>query len=191
MEKCDKCGKNFDNPTSLEQHLKAKHENKPKIKEEKVGYSGIIMVVIASLIILIGGLVLLPSGAPNDENILDITRAHTNESLHIHPTLNIEILGEERLIPSGIGEGNGRHRIIHTHDSSGALHIEPPYPKNITLENFFYIWGRTFNTTCILDKCIDDNHQLKVYVNEVESDLYENVILKDLDKIRIVYSVKE
>ena len=116
-------------------------------------------------------------------NILD----HSNLALHIHPTLEIEILGERRGLPSNIGITDEKLRVIHTHDPDGRLHVESPVPHQFALADFFTIWGKTFTGKCIFEYCIDGDHVLDMFVNGEKSELYENLPLKDQDRIKIIY----
>tara|TARA_Y100000310_G_scaffold302635_1_gene340220 strand:- start:58450 stop:58701 length:252 start_codon:yes stop_codon:yes gene_type:complete len=81
-------------------------------------------------------------------------------------------------------------KVIHTHDATGKLHVGAPFPHQFFLGDFFTILGETFNSECIFDNCIDENHELLVFVDGVKSDKYEKVPLKDGGKIRIVYAKK-
>lgn len=122
---------------------------------------------------------------------------HTNLALHIHPVLEIELLGNKETIPANIGItgaeeiGGGGMRVAHTHDATGTLHIETPYPAQLYLKDFFYIWNKTFSPTCIFEYCSDDKHELKMFVNGKENELYENLPLQDKDAILIQYVAKE
>ena len=136
-------------------------------------------------------LLLLTACASQNQDMLSITLdQHRNLAMHIHPSLEIRILGEQQAILAGTGISNAGMRVIHTHDSTGKLHVEAPRPHQFYLQDFFTIWGETFNSTCIMDHCVDENHALSFFVNGVPSNLYENAALKDGDRIRIVYAQK-
>ena len=111
-------------------------------------------------------------------------------SLHIHPHIEIEINGETQAIPANIGISPAGMRVIHTHETDGKLHIESPTPHQFVLKDFFLIWGKNFDETCIFENCIDETHELIVLLNDVEQSDIENVPLKDLDRVKIVYSEK-
>jgi hypothetical protein len=129
------------------------------------------------------------------DEILDFRmHEHTNINLHIHPYLDIEILGDNITLPSDIGIDDSGMRVIHTHDTSSEgnkLHIESPIPYQFYLGDFFAIWNKTFNETCIFEHCIDSMHELKIYVNDAEKETYQYTPLKDADRIRIIYRVKK
>ena len=127
-----------------------------------------------------------------EQDILDMNlREHKNIELHIHPILEIEILGERMIIPANIGISDKGMRVIHTHKEDGILHVESPEPHEFVLKDFFTIWGETFNETCILDTCVDEDHELNVFVNDIKDGRHGNIPLRDNDKIRIMYAKKD
>ena len=126
-----------------------------------------------------------------DDDILNLNlREHKNIALHIHPILDIYILGKKQILPKDIGVSVNGMRVIHTHDESGKLHIEAPYYHQFYLKDFFTVWGKTFNSTCILDYCVDDKYKITVLVNGVENSQYGDIELKDQDRIKIYYEEK-
>ena len=126
---------------------------------------------------------------PKDPLELNL-KDHNNMAQHIHPTLEIEILGENQVIPSDIGISNNLMRVIHTHGTDGKLHIESPFPHQFYLGDFFTIWGKTFNRECIFEHCVDGEHELLMLVDGQPSDLYEGLPLKDGQQIKILYRKK-
>lgn len=117
-------------------------------------------------------------------------KSHSSIENHIHPSIEISILGENYRIPANVGiQGNGM-RYVHTHDSSGELHIESPYYYPFTIKDFFYIWGVQFNNTCVFDYCEDGDHSFKVYVNSREVADPENTVMLDNDRIQIIFEKK-
>jgi len=127
----------------------------------------------------------------NEDLLMIHLTEHKNLALHIHPILEIEILGEKQIIPGNIGISDRGMRVIHTHEPDGILHIESPYPHQFYLADFFTIWGRNFDSSCVFNYCVDENHSLKVFVNGAENDQYWNIALYDKDKIKIVHERKD
>lgn len=115
---------------------------------------------------------------------------HNELAMHIHPVVEIEINGQPHLIPANVGITSAGMRVIHTHDASGTLHVESPYPYSFYLSDFFTIWGKNFNDSCIFNFCEDDTHDLKIFLNGEETDLGPALLLQDKDRIKIVYEVK-
>ncbi|MFO0725390.1 MAG: hypothetical protein U1E65_16525 [Myxococcota bacterium] len=79
----------------------------------------------------------------------------SNQPMHIHPNLRIFVSGQEVAVPANIGIapnlwkdhsmdkyiGDMGAAPIHTHDSSGTLHVESSVTARYTLGNFLKIWG--------------------------------------------------
>lgn len=108
-------------------------------------------------------------------------------SMHIHPQLSIVVDGENVEIPANIGIAEDCMRAIHTHDATGTIHLEFPTQFDFTLADFFANWGETFNEGQILDHTSDEWHDVVMTVDGVVSTDYENLILKDDQKIVIEY----
>jgi len=121
---------------------------------------------------------------------------HDKMLLHIHPHLDILIGGNRITIPANIGISPNtwkNHTIdtygmtgmapLHTHDTSGTIHVESNTVRNYTLGQFFDVWGVQFNETCVLDMC----GKVTVTVDGVSNNEYRNHVLKDGELIRIVF----
>jgi hypothetical protein len=65
------------------------------------------------------------------------------EKFHIHAILRIYVNGLLRPLPANIGldQARGLESSLHTHDSTGIIHMEAPHPFNYTLGDFFAVWG--------------------------------------------------
>lgn len=135
--------------------------------------------------------VLLAKPVPQGTDLLTYKYTeHTNLQLHIHPSLEIWIDGQNQTIPANIGIDGEGIRVIHTHDDSGEIHVESPWSHQFYLKDFFFIWSRRFDKDCIFEHCVDGNHTLKVFVDGKENGLYGDIPLEDGERIKIVYQVK-
>ena len=70
--------------------------------------------------------------------------------LHVHSHLDIFDHGTQVAAPKYAGivpdpKGGGCYYWIHTHDSSGIIHVEAPEIHTYTLGNFFHIWGASLS----------------------------------------------
>lgn len=140
-------------------------------------------------LIIIGLMLFLVACSKTPEHVLDRNlKNHENLAVHIHPTLEIYVLGEKQEIPADLGITDDVMRVIHTHDTTGKLHVESPVPHQFYLKDVFIIWGKTFNSSCVLEYCVDEKHILKIFVNEREDARREAIPLRDGDVIRIEYS---
>ena len=65
------------------------------------------------------------------------------ETFHIHAMLHIYVNGLLSPLPANIGlyAAKGVESSMHTHDSTGIIHMEAPHPFNYTLGDFFSVWG--------------------------------------------------
>jgi hypothetical protein len=112
--------------------------------------------------------------------------------IHTHPELEIYILGEKQQIKANLGitATGGMGKNIHTHDSTGVLHIEKPglvTKEDTKLKKFFEVWGQPFNANCILNKCNSEEGKVKMTVNGQENTEFENYLMQDKDKIKIFF----
>jgi len=66
---------------------------------------------------------------------------------HIHAHLSIYIDGKATPVPATIGIAPDQSCFywLHTHDTSGVLHIEAPKNRTFTLNNFLDIWDQHFS----------------------------------------------
>jgi hypothetical protein len=63
---------------------------------------------------------------------------------HTHTTLEVIVNGKEKQVPAGIGidAEAGKIAALHTHDTSGLVHLESAKENDsYTLEQFLTVWG--------------------------------------------------
>ncbi|HEY6283316.1 MAG TPA: hypothetical protein VIW22_05260 [Nitrososphaerales archaeon] len=223
MVECETCGKEFATQTALAQHTKDKHgmtvsqegtkpstpkesrretRAKPRSLRKRNRHPVVIGVAAAAVVIGLGlYLVVAPSfTAPPYPCI-----AAQNYYIHIHPYLQIWVDGKNVSIPGNIGitESVSCLEPIHTHDSSGILHVELSQAeanRNWTLGNFFSIWKYTcnlqpaqcptvngtsrpvvFDQSNILGFTADSTHHVTLLVNGVPSAAGASLNLEQYD----------
>lgn len=111
------------------------------------------------------GSLLAPTGVTDQTSAVDGISCNSTEQLvfHIHAHLAIYVNGGLKLLPPGVGigppfqfqqtsagpfvSGGSCFSWLHTHDSSGVIHIESPVQRVYTLGNFFDIWGQPLSAT--------------------------------------------
>jgi hypothetical protein len=90
-------------------------------------------------------------------------------ALHIHQHLDLYVAGKKVTIPADIGIAQTASGVlfspIHTHDTSGIIHVESPTVRPFTLGEFFDVWGVRFTPDCIGGDCNNAGARLRVYVN--------------------------
>jgi hypothetical protein len=64
-------------------------------------------------------------------------------AVHIHQHLDVYVAGRHVVVPAGIGIDPAGRFIspLHTHDTSGVIHVESPTVRHFTLGEFFGVWG--------------------------------------------------
>ncbi len=120
----------------------------------------------------------------------DVALACTTDmatQFHIHPHLDIIINGQPQLIPANIGITPACLSALHTHDTSGTIHVESPEQRDFTLGDFFAVWHQPFNQNQILEYKTDQTHVIQETVNGRTVQSFEQTILHDGDQIVIAY----
>jgi len=89
-------------------------------------------------------------------------------TLHHHANLLIYVDGQQFPVAAGIGYNPDAnvYSPLHTHDTSGVVHIESADPTfQPVLGQFFDVWGVYLTKDCLGDKCAAGNSTLRAYVN--------------------------
>lgn len=87
--------------------------------------------------------------------------------LHIHQHLDLFVNGRRVVLPAGVGIDAAERFIspLHTHDTSGIVHVESPTVQVFTLGQFFGVWGVRFTPRCLGGYCAGGGKRLWVYVD--------------------------
>jgi cyclophilin family peptidyl-prolyl cis-trans isomerase len=113
---------------------------------------------------------------------------------HVHLSLSVYLENTPVTIPANIGVQGTQMVSPHTHAADGILHIHPPVDRFPTLGDFFEIWrtragdagnnpNAFFNQNRLLDRTVDANHRVLMYVNYAPNTDYENYLLRLGDQI--------
>jgi hypothetical protein len=88
---------------------------------------------------------------------------HKGLVMHFHAHLDVFVNGKRVLVPQliGINAGAGYLTELHTHNSTGVIHIEAQKKRDFTLGQFFAEWGVFLDGRCAGAYC----DGLKWYVN--------------------------
>ncbi len=117
--------------------------------------------------------------------------------MHIHPQLSITSNSAGAVtIPAQIGitqslwndhsldqYGAGGLAPIHTHDTSGTIHVESNTLRDFTLHQFLAIWGQPRDGSAINGKAV-----MSLTVDGQAQAQTQDVVFKDLQKIVMVTS---
>jgi hypothetical protein len=91
--------------------------------------------------------------------------SNEGQVLHIHQHLDIFVNGKHVTVPALIGIYDSQYITeLHTHDTSGVMHVESPVKRNFTLGQFFGVWGVRLDSNCIGGYC-KPKTPWRVYVN--------------------------
>jgi hypothetical protein len=90
-----------------------------------------------------------------------LSRAGT--ALHTHQHLDVFMDGRHVTVPAGIGIAEHFVSRIHTHDTSGLIHVESPTSRSFSLAEFFGVWGLRLTKNCLGSTC--DGAKLHLFVN--------------------------
>lgn len=155
-------------------------QRKRKIK--RISKIALIVVIVGGGIGALGWYIAKQPKTPPSEII-------SKSGIHWHPELSIYVKGTKQEISANIGIGIS-HQPIHTHDTTGVLHLEIQglvRKEDIKLARFFKVWGKQFNSNCIFDSCNGSDGKVKLLVNGKENNEFENYLMQDKDNIEIRY----
>jgi len=104
----------------------------------------------------------------------------------------IVVNGEQYPIPTDTGiVNNETNAKIYTGNTDGIIY--KTVSGDVTLKDFFGVWNKTFNSTCILGYCNTNTSSMKMYLWDysnskwVENSDYELYTIKNNDVIMIDY----
>jgi hypothetical protein len=108
---------------------------------------------------------------------------------HIHQHLDVFVNGKKKPVPALIGIFNtagGFITDIHTHDTTGVIHVESPSKsQKFSLGEFFAVWGVRFTPKCIGGYCKPSTNW-SVYVNGKPVADPQNLVLQSHQEIAVV-----
>ncbi len=109
------------------------------------------------------------------------------QGFHVHPVLEIVVNGEKVEVPANIGVGPTCMTVLHTHTPDGVIHVESPEKRDFTLADFFAVWEQPFSKDEILTYKANADHRIRITVDGIEVDTFENTVLRDGERIVISY----
>lgn len=86
---------------------------------------------------------------------------------HVHMHLTMYDAGKPVTLPALIGFNNNHDCLywLHTHDTTGIIHLEAPHHLTPTLGNFFDVWGQPLSVTEVAASSVKPGQRLEVFVN--------------------------
>jgi hypothetical protein len=115
--------------------------------------------------------------------------------LHIHQHLDVFVNGKRVTVPALVGIYGGGDPTqggffveLHTHDSSGIIHVEAPKKDAFTLGQFFGVWGVRLSKQCVGGYCAAPGKPLKFYLDgKPFTGDPNNIVLRQHDEYAVVY----
>jgi hypothetical protein len=113
----------------------------------------------------------------------------SDTAYHIHAVLRIYVNGQQVEVPARIGiDPEGRFLApLHTHDTSGVIHMEASQAYPFTLGQFFTIWGVKFTNAQLGAYVADAAHVLSVYVNGTHVADAVGYAMRPHDRVLVAY----
>ncbi|MEE6140687.1 hypothetical protein SKC41_30805 [Mycobacterium sp. 050128] len=84
---------------------------------------------------------------------------------HIHAHLDVRVNGQPVEVPAMIGVDRRGISPVHTHDSTGVIHIESPVMQTFTLGEFFTEWDVGLSTDSIGGLQTGNGKTLRAFLN--------------------------
>jgi len=115
-----------------------------------------------------------PWDAPKDAAAADAVRqaglpmlSDEGNALHIHAHLDVFVDGKAVPVPAmiGIDEQHEQLSPLHTHDTSGIIHVESPVQADFTLGQFMTEWQVALSADHLGGLTAGDGRTLTAYVN--------------------------
>ncbi|MHB8546241.1 MAG: hypothetical protein ACYDAJ_05700 [Nitrosotalea sp.] len=190
-KKCDICGSKFESSDKLDQHKESHKEKnstgRPKVSQSSrykaTGIAAAAAVIIV-LMVYFSDTPSVPTG-----NIQGVECDPLEGTVfHVHAHLDLIVDSKQVTIPAGIGiKPNECLYWLHTHNTSGVIHIESPTQSKFTLGQFIQVWDDTPGISPTFEELTHGDKNLKVFVNGTEvNDRYDTIQLSAHDEIVLV-----
>jgi len=113
-----------------------------------------------------------------------------NEQIfHIHAWLHVYVDGKAVSVPANIGldQSTGTFSPLHTHDTSGIIHMEADRTYAFTIGQAFAVWGVEFTNDQLGPYKASSRKQLQVYVNGKRISDPVDYVMHEHDNIVVGY----
>ncbi|MEO3746538.1 hypothetical protein [Plantactinospora sp. B5E13] len=113
---------------------------------------------------------------------------------HIHAHLDVIVDGKPVTVPAeiGIDEAGGGISPLHTHDTTGVLHVESPVKADFSLGQFFTEWQVALSQNQLGGLTAADGKTLRAYVNgKPYTGDPAGIVLHAHDEIALVYGTPD
>jgi hypothetical protein len=113
-----------------------------------------------------------------------------NENIfHIHSLVHVYVNGKPVTVPANIGlnDSTGPFSSLHTHDTSGIIHMEADRTYPFTIGQLFAVWGVKFSDQQLGPYQTKGNQKLGVYVDGKRVGDPVNYVMREHDNIVVGY----
>lgn len=143
----------------------------------------LLVASIAMTLVLSCGGTAAPSATPKAAGVpCGPTEVFTR---HEHAHLTMVVRGQLRVVPAFIGITATSIRWLHTHDTSGSIHIEAGDNRQFALGDFFSVWGKPLAKTALADDRASDGESVQATVNQKSyADPPETIVLHETRRHR-------
>jgi hypothetical protein len=126
------------------------------------------------------------------ERLVVLNLPQSGAAMHIHANLAILVDGNQVPVPADIGISPTAESSMHTHDTSGVVHMESAQQTTFSLGQFFDVWGVRLSPTCIGGACASGDVSLGAFLNGTKvSGNPQNIVLHDHDNVVLVLGTKD
>jgi hypothetical protein len=115
-------------------------------------------------------------------------------AFHIHMLLQVYVDGKAVPVPQDVGIDKVQQfiTVLHTHDTSGIIHVESPIQKNYTLGQFFDVWGVPFSSSTLGAYSNSGDKQIRVFLNgKPYSADPQGLVLKQHEDIVVTFGTQK
>ena len=103
---------------------------------------------------------------------------------HEHAHLTILIRGQIRTVPAFVGITATQICWLHTHDTSGIIHVEAGDSRTFTLGDFFAVWRQSLSTTVLAGTTVASGEAIQATVNQQPyTGAPETIVLREKEDI--------
>ena len=96
---------------------------------------------------------------------------------HDHIMLQIVMGGTKRTVPKDIGIATTCETALHTHDTTGTVHVEAQDHREYTLGDFFRVWNTPLMTNGFLWMTVDGKDVKGDHATVIDSTVGEGTLL--------------
>lgn len=143
-----------------------------------------VLLFVGAAIVVVLALFIIPKfngNANTYKGSLDCLAPNLPLAIHWHPKLKISVDGQGEVIPANLGLNGDCHLPLHTHDSTGVIHVEAQVARDYTLGEFMEVWGKSLQR---------DGYTLEMTVDGQLNAELGNLVLKDKQEIQLSYNLK-